>query len=221
MSREILAFGLFAALASVTVGALWLPLVPMPGGWEFLHPLIAKAETWAPWLAGLTALTGLIGIFTSVMIYVDTRRPFWGLALTVPKFYGGAFLLGSIASALIFAATGKMQATAVAVGVALGTRVVLFLADVLTRINPLEHQSVAVRRATRTVERHLPWVPETCSSLFTTFLLACAVAIVTPRPMAIVAMVVMVVTALSSMLIERFCFFATCPAPRMPGGVTA
>jgi hypothetical protein len=39
--------------------------------------------------------------------------------------------------------------------------------------------------------------------------------------MALVAMVVMVVTALSSMLLERFCFFVTCPTPRMPGGVTA
>jgi hypothetical protein len=39
--------------------------------------------------------------------------------------------------------------------------------------------------------------------------------------MALVAMVVMVLTAFSSMLLERFCFFVTCPAPRMPGNVTA
>jgi DMSO reductase anchor subunit len=133
MSREILVFGLFAGLASATLAALWLPSVPVPVGWESLHPLIAKVEAWTPWLAALTAMTGLAGVFTSVMIYVDTRRPFWGFALTTPKFFGTALLLGSITSALIFAATGEMRSAAVALAVAAGTRVVLFLGDAAPR----------------------------------------------------------------------------------------
>ncbi|HEY3900442.1 MAG TPA: DmsC/YnfH family molybdoenzyme membrane anchor subunit [Chthoniobacter sp.] len=221
MSREILVFSLFAALGSATLGALWLPLAPIPSRLEFLHPLIAKVEALTPMLAGLTALIGLAGVFTSVMIYVDTRRSFWSISLTAPKFFGTTLLLGSITAALILATMGAQAASALAFAAAAAIRVGLFLWDVARQIKPAPRHTLAVRRASQTVERYLPWVPKVHLSLFAVFLLACAVAIVTPRPMAIAAMVVMLVAAFSSVLLERFCFFVTCPAPRMPGGVTA
>ena len=221
MSREILTFSLFAVVSSATLGALWLPLAPIPSRLEFLHPLIVKVEAFAPWLAGLTALTGLAGVFTSVMIYVDTRRSFWSISLTAPKFFGTTALLGSVTAALILATMGARPAAVLAFATAAAIRVGLFLWDIARQMNPAPRHASAVRRATLTVERYLPWAPKVHVSLFTSFLLACAVAIVTPPPMAIAAMVVMVVTAFSSMLLERFCFFVTCPAPRMPGGVTA
>lgn len=68
LSREILAFGGFppAALASA------LNLIP----------------TWIP------ALIGSLSVFCSVMVYVDTRRPFWMMAQTLPKFFGTTIVLG-------------------------------------------------------------------------------------------------------------------------------
>jgi DMSO reductase anchor subunit len=221
MSREILVFSGFAVIGSAALGALWLPVIPIPSRLEFLHPLIAKVGIFTPWLAALTAITGLAGVFTSVMIYVDTRRPFWSISLTAPKFFGTAVLLGSVTAALILMAMGAQPAATVALVAATAIRVALYLWDVARQINPAPRHASAVRHATRTIERHLPWIPKVQMSLFTIFLLACAVAIVTPRSMALVAMVVMVLTAFSSMLLERFCFFVTCPAPRMPGNVTA
>lgn len=69
LSREILAFGGFppAAFASA------------------LH----LAPAWIP------MLVGLVSVFCSVMVYVDTRRPFWILPQTAVKFFGTTVVLGA------------------------------------------------------------------------------------------------------------------------------
>ena len=36
------------------------------------------------------SLAGLAGVVCSAMIYADTRRPFWDIAITLPKFFGTA-----------------------------------------------------------------------------------------------------------------------------------
>jgi len=45
------------------------------------------------------SLSGLVAIFTSAMIYVDTRRWFWSPQLAFVKFYGTMFLLGGAGTA--------------------------------------------------------------------------------------------------------------------------
>lgn len=47
-----------------------------------------------------TVLTALAGVYCSAMIYHATRREYWTLAQTVPKFFGTALLLGSAGSML-------------------------------------------------------------------------------------------------------------------------
>lgn len=68
LSREILAFGGFAPAA---IGAA-LHLVP----------------------ASIAAAVGLASVFCSVMVYVDTRRSYWTMSQTLPKFFGTTVLLG-------------------------------------------------------------------------------------------------------------------------------
>jgi formate dehydrogenase iron-sulfur subunit len=51
-----------------------------------------------PWIAGCV---GLSGVCCSVMVYADTRRPFWSLPLTSVKFLGTVAVLG-IATAANF-----------------------------------------------------------------------------------------------------------------------
>jgi formate dehydrogenase iron-sulfur subunit len=69
LSREILAFGLFAPAA--LAGALHI------------------FPAWIP------AALGLASVFCSVMVYVDTRRPFWAIGQTPPKFFGTVVVLGT------------------------------------------------------------------------------------------------------------------------------
>ncbi|HEY2574312.1 MAG TPA: DmsC/YnfH family molybdoenzyme membrane anchor subunit [Verrucomicrobiaceae bacterium] len=69
LSREILAFGLFAPAALLSA----------------LHAI--------PNVLAVSA--GLVSVFCSAMVYADTRRPFWALKWTGAKFLGTVLLGGS------------------------------------------------------------------------------------------------------------------------------
>jgi len=83
LSREILAFGLFAMTAS--------PYAAAP----FLSRLGFKLSPAADARLGLVVgITGLIGVFCSALIYAGTRRPFWHWTLTLPKFLLSGAIIG-------------------------------------------------------------------------------------------------------------------------------
>jgi formate dehydrogenase iron-sulfur subunit len=92
LSREIIVFGLFAGCAVLYAGALWLP----PIGKFIKAPLAPElANPIAQTVLGLcVALSGLTGVFCSIMIYQDTRRTFWRMTMTSLKFFGTTMLLG-------------------------------------------------------------------------------------------------------------------------------
>ncbi len=83
MSREILAFGLFAALACSYAGALMLPESWMP-----VHRLL-------PGLGIGVVAAGAAGIFGSVMIYATLGREYWSFSRTALRFLLTAGLLGT------------------------------------------------------------------------------------------------------------------------------
>jgi formate dehydrogenase iron-sulfur subunit len=92
LSREIIVFGLFAMLALVYAGSFWLPalshLVNLPFWREWSSSPVQNA------LGIGVAVTGLAGVFSSMMIYRDTRRMFWRMPFTALKFTGTMLLLG-------------------------------------------------------------------------------------------------------------------------------
>jgi len=90
LSREILAFSVFAGLASAYTVAACAFLVGV-------H-LPRSAEQF---LGSAAALAGLAGIACSMKIYADTRRPFWDVVVTGPKFFATALVLGLPAALLI------------------------------------------------------------------------------------------------------------------------
>lgn len=78
LSREILAFGLFALLGSLAFLAA------------------ATAAPVLPWPPAPAALAGWAAVLCSVMVYADTGREPWRFAVTAPKFIGTAAMLGSV-----------------------------------------------------------------------------------------------------------------------------
>ncbi len=78
-SREVIAFAAFVPLTALSALSLQ--------GNHF--------AAWQRTLAGLAAATGIIAIFCSAMIYVDTRREFWRASQSFGKFFGTTLLLGS------------------------------------------------------------------------------------------------------------------------------
>ena len=79
LSREILAFSLFAGLAGLYTLACNLPGIP---------PDVTAA------LGGSVAVSGAAGLFCSIMIYVFTRREYWSLSATSGRFVLTAGVLG-------------------------------------------------------------------------------------------------------------------------------
>lgn len=97
LSREVLAFGLFAALSSAYAAFFWF----MPRG-EF--------SAWGAerLLGGAVALAGLAGVGCSTMIYASTRRAFWNAGYTGLKFFLTSVVLGIPLALLIQAAAGRL-----------------------------------------------------------------------------------------------------------------
>jgi Fe-S-cluster-containing dehydrogenase component/DMSO reductase anchor subunit len=196
MSREILVFGLFAGAATLAALTAWVP------------PL----RDFAPLLTIAAAVLGVGGVFTSAMIYIDTRREFWGKVLTFPKFYGSVLLVGfTAAAALLRGPSGFAFATA-----AIVIRTALFLWEIHIADQAARDASHAAHGSILAIRKFLPWVPLARSAFFAAATVAALTGMFTAH--AAGAMLALGFT-LASQLMERFCFFATCPAPRMPGGV--
>ncbi len=102
MSREIACFGAFAALAlayavgawaDTLLGALGLPLLSAE-----------TADHVRRWLGGAVAVTGLLGVMCSAMLYAVTRRASWRLSYSGPRFLASTAVLGLSLTLLVFAA---------------------------------------------------------------------------------------------------------------------
>jgi len=82
LSREILAFSVFAMLAMIFAGICWLTTIP---GW--LSPTwSARLTAILPGLGWTVSAIGGLGVFCSVMIYVFTKRELWSLDRTLMRF---------------------------------------------------------------------------------------------------------------------------------------
>jgi DMSO reductase anchor subunit len=184
MSREIAAF----ALLTLSVGAT----------------LLYRMQILAP----TVAILGLLSIFCSAMIYVDTRRPFWAASLTFPRFYGATLLLGSSAAASILgllALTGGTEiilAAHVAAWSAMAIRMLLFVWESNLRF------ASQLRSINRFNLLKILFVLSTAFSLLAIFSSASAAAGFASLSL---------ISTLSSQILERYFFFTSSTAPRMPG----
>jgi Fe-S-cluster-containing dehydrogenase component/DMSO reductase anchor subunit len=88
LSREVLAFGAFISLATLSVAAL--VLAP---GWVASHPQLQLVLLFS------VVVFGACGVGSSVMVYHVVRRPFWRASASGVKFAGTTIVLG-LATAL-------------------------------------------------------------------------------------------------------------------------
>ncbi len=92
LSREILFFSLFAGLAGIYSLIRWKDV-----GAFRESPLLTVG------LGLLVAATGIAGIYSSAKIYMVPARPSWNNVRTPIAFFSTAFLLGPLATLLLFA----------------------------------------------------------------------------------------------------------------------
>ncbi|MCA9395193.1 MAG: dimethyl sulfoxide reductase anchor subunit [Candidatus Omnitrophica bacterium] len=100
LSREIIAFAAFAHVALLYAACVHLPALN-----QWLSGMIPGNDV-LPVLSVAVVLLGMTGILASVMVYRDTRRPFWDHPLTNIKFFATMGMLGSATGLLVAVAGG-------------------------------------------------------------------------------------------------------------------
>lgn len=222
LSREIVAFGLFAGLAVAYAVAVWQS---SPVLTQFRMPLGAAV-----------VLSGLAGVACSIMIYQCTRRVLWNGGATTTRFLGTTVILGlstTLSGSLIAAAVSPGNAvvdllsdhgTLIARGLMLATSLkLLFEGAVFLHLRdrlhtPLKRSALLM---TKDLARFTLWrfvLGAVGGILFPAMILRADAGATSAGIWAVLSLGSFV-SALGGELLERYLFFTAVAAPRMPGGL--
>jgi len=232
MSREILALGAFAGSASLYAGAVWQSdhIPPWPE-LAFLRPLAQQA---APLLGNVVAVTGVVGVFSSVMLYVVTRRRWWSFSMTAFKFFLTAALLGlsatiGIATAVSIAHDGVVSAEMTAwiheLAATLSIVTVLKLAgeaSVFLHLRDKQHgdlkRSALLLKGELKGQTVLRYMAGGFGGLLLPFVFMSSFHRGGPTS-ALVGALLSLVLLTAGEVLERMSFFSASSSPRMPGAI--
>ena len=200
LSREILAFSLFAPIPMVLVGCSLIrhfPSLPIPLFVGRILPVMELITTVSGWLLGTAA------VFTSVMIYHDTHRSLWRFPLGSVRFFG---------TVAAFAALGNLMTHPTAMS---GT--IFAFAVILKMIQELRFLKLGEAPDE-------PWSPDAHSARLQlgplgTLLRARFTLALLTIPMAMVQPWFALPLLLLAELLERLLFFQSVHAPKMPGNI--
>lgn len=198
LSREIIAFGLFANLGACTMAAWWF------GNLMLLRYAIT-----------LTALAGVLAVYTSVMVYVDTRRPFWSMKLVGGKFFGTMLLLGTALPGIVWAWM-NVPAAKVAVPAALVLRWLVSLFEMREIKRARSDESSPWHHSARILTERLPHLLRARKIMLSIVGVVLPTIIITQFQVPLIFTLSAAIT-LSSQLIERHYFFTAACGPKMPG----
>jgi len=219
LSREALAFGVFAKLAIAYALLAAAPLLPdFPGK--------ARLAGIAPSLEVAAALAGAIGVYCSVMVYVATRREQWSGTQTGVKFFGTTLILGAAAVLAVQSFTTAEptldRASLALLGLVFGTNLVklAFEARVLGHKNDRQ----------RSIWKRMAFVMLGDLRKLTALRFALSVAGGVCLPLLVFSgaltaealpllSAALLVLLIAGELAERSLFFRAAPASRMPGAL--
>ena len=218
LSREAIAFGVFAKLAIAYAVLAAAPLLPP-------FPFKAVLASAAPELQLAAAVTGMLGVFFSVMVYVATRRPQWSGTQTGVKFFGTTLLLGAAAVLAVksFTSSGVEQdvPNQALLWLVLGAAGVKLAHEASGFLHYNDRQQTIGKRMSRVMWHDLRAVT---LLRFGAALAGLAIAIAwLTGQVPVSAFQPAAVFLLGLLLIgegaERYLFFRAAPASRMPGGL--
>jgi len=219
LSREALAFGLFAQLAivyGVTAGSSLLP--------EF--PGKAMLMAVSPHIRVGAAIIGVLGVLFSVMVYVATRRQQWSVAETGVRFLGTSMVLGSAA----VLGVASMTTNADGLDRSKEALLSLIIAAVLSKLLFEGAGLLRVRDKQQSVQRRVATVMLGDLRRVTglRFALAVAGGLLLPIVLANglssgraaqMLTVLMLLALTAAEVLERYLFFRAAPSSRMPGAI--
>jgi formate dehydrogenase iron-sulfur subunit len=204
MSREIVVFGMFPPLL---IGAVALGFgLPIFKSANFTALLRTGLEVSAP-------LIGLLGVFCSAMIYHDTHRPLWHWRRSVPLFFGTTVILGATGVAIFQSSSVLPAIVIVTTLLKLGGEISVLRHGTDHDLTPLKKTVLLITgkfQPLAMIRLACALVGGLCLPLFLTMPNTPA-----PKLIAIAAFTLL----LAGELLERFLFFTTVAAPKMPGGL--
>ncbi len=227
LSREILAFGAFAALSIAYAAMCWIASRPLP--------FSGSAATMVRLLGPLVGLAGGVGVFCSAMVYVFTRRELWSFERTMIRFGLTAVFLGIATSWTLLMLVGPAGAGSPAAfhrTVELVTRALIaasglkLLYDLSVLRSLADQRLTALKRSAQLMTGVLAPVAMArmafgvLGGVVLPSIAMGALAEGTASTLTVgVSAIVAWFACLGGELLERYLFFAAVAAPRMPGGI--
>lgn len=224
LSREILAFNVFAPLAAAVTLIAWLPFLEQrfPGFTRFLPkgvPEFSTIETVQFSLTIAAAIIGLGSVAVSAMVYTATQRPFWSLRHSIGAFFGTTALLGAIFSSVILSWSNDLSLARCFAIIALIVRSFLFVWRRVEINLAFNNPESDIHPNARTILELLSWTPSTRLALFVTSMFFGLLAIVNFHNRMMVWAGIAAVTTLAAEILVRWIFFVAGAGKKMPGGI--
>ena len=222
LSREIVAFGVFAGAAVLYAAGNWF-------GLETLG-VNASLRTGIAWTV---AASGIIGVLCSVMVYAFTQKAFWTFPLTATRFFLTTAVLGIAAvwlTLLLMSSSGNAQAAEIIVrrgnlicqALMISAALKLAFDASIFRHLLLKHTTVMKRSAllmTGPLSRVTMWrfVSGAFGGLVMPVVMLRLMPGASSQAMVLGSAAALFVACLAGELLERYLFFAAVASPRMPG----
>jgi formate dehydrogenase iron-sulfur subunit len=235
LSREIVAFGVFASLASLYAAVMFVTSHVAP---EYIA-LDSNGRWWIDCLGWSVAISGAFAVFCSVMIYVFTQRECWSPFRVAVRFVLTGALLGiaatwlSILVAIVVNPSESLAAILDECGPTFcQTLIVIALVKLAWEASIFRHllfrRNTPLRRSALLLSRELSnyTLARFAAGLLGGVLMPAMLLrqiLATPTESGQLQFVatagLLFAACLGGELLERYLFFAACAAPRMPGGI--
>ena len=218
LSREIILFNLFAAAS--------FPIFVLAFVEQFhIQRFQSVATALQIFLTPLTALAvcvGVVGVAVSVMVYVDTKRPFWRARIVFGNFFGAMLLFGASFTAMMLASFGARDAIVrISVVIAVVFQIALLAWRRAEFHYTLWHLDSPIHFNARVIHELVPWTKRAFIAFFVVSLTVNVLAIANFLDAARVWTFLAVLAVSASEVIARHLFFVASASKRMPGGVPA
>lgn len=208
LSREIIVFGAF------------FPFLVKAAVLQILPDSLLNAVPVSSHVITLTALLlGLLGIFCSVMIYHDTRRPFWEFHRTAIRFFGTTIILGS---AIWLASTAFLNFSISTAAILLCLSTMLKLTFEWRESQPESHSGTILKNSARLLQSKLQAVLHCRMLLGITGGIILPLLCLLPLYPGINAIIagISLLLCIGAEVGERYLYFRAVVAFKMPGGIS-
>jgi DMSO reductase anchor subunit len=233
LSREIVAFGGFAMLASIYAAIIFATHGPADDA-----PIAGAPGRWIASLGWVVAMAGAAGVFCSAMVYVFTRRECWSFTRVAVRFTMTAMLLGVAASWLSILMATVANSTPIPadlvrvcgpwlcrtlIGLTLAKLVweaAVFRHLLLARMTPLKRSAILMTHELSNVTLARFALGLLGGLVMPTLLLSHLPSLSDTSLVQFTATTgLLFVACFAGELLERYLFFTACATPRMPGAI--